>query len=325
MKTAIIGSSNFDSLEYNIQEQLIFDGNECEIFDYKRILHKKYENVFHQVFTKYFEYLNKYLLSSIIDYNPDLVIAVYRNIHPLLVKGIKAEKIKIIHINPDALTTFQNQQLFLEPYDAYFTKDPYILNFLKNKLNFNVFLFQEAFNPRIHSVSNFNYQEMEREIGIDVLCFGTMYPYRNRMLKLLKKSDISFTLYGTKSKYFDEYLDDNFKDKFILGKEKAKILNGSKIVFNNFHYAEVESVNNKFFEINGSGAFQICDYKPILKTLLPFDPIKISFKNLQEAEELIKYYLNNPEERWEIRKIIHKHFSDNFTYEKMLNKILDRI
>lgn len=49
--------------------------------------------------------------------------------------------------------------------------------------------------------------------------------------------------------------------KYIVGKEKARILYGAKIVFNNLHYAEIESVNNKFFEINGSGAFQLCDYR----------------------------------------------------------------
>ena len=49
------------------------------------------------------------LLKRVMDFNPQLVICVYRNIHPDFVKTIKSNKIKIIHINPDALTTFQSQ------------------------------------------------------------------------------------------------------------------------------------------------------------------------------------------------------------------------
>ena len=102
-------------------------------------------------------------------------------------------------------------------------------------------------------------------------------------------------------------------------------MNGSRIVFNNFHYAEIESVNNKFFEINGSGAFQICDYKPMLHDLLPIDPTKVSFKNVDEAINLIDYYLKQPEERFEIRDIIQKHFLENFTYAHMLKNIFQKI
>lgn len=104
-------------------------------------------------------------------------------------------------------------------------------------------------------------------------------------------------------------------------RKKKLILNGSKIVFNNFHYAEIESVNNKFFEINGSGAFQICDYKPILNNLLPIDPKRVSFNSIDEAEKLIRYYLKMDKERWEIRDEIKDHFLKNYTYKNMIDHI----
>ena len=56
-------------------------------------------------------------------------------------------------------------------------------------------------------------------------------------------------MFGHKTKYFPTYLS-SFLPQQLSDEEKAKKLSGSKIVFNNFHYAEIESVNNKFFEIN---------------------------------------------------------------------------
>ncbi len=323
MKIAIIGAKSFDGLEYNIHDELTIQGYNAKIFDYETVLPNKIDVGFSLISMAYVKKQNEKLLKKILEFQPQLVIGIYRHIHPLVVKAIKNEKIKIIHVNPDALTTFQNQQLFAETYDCYFTKDPYIVKFMKNKLNLNVKLYNEAFNPRIHLRPDETLSQLENEINIDVLCFGNLYPYRNRMLHLLKKEGNNITMYGHKAKYFDSNLETNYQNRGIYGKEKARILNGSKIVFNNFHYAEIESVNNKFFEISGSGAFQICDYKPILKDLLPIDPKLISFESVYEANKLIKYYVDKPEKRYELRDIIMNHFTENFTYKQLIKNILE--
>jgi spore maturation protein CgeB len=322
MKVAIIGSKGYDGLEFHLKDELQFQNHEAKIFDFSSFISERFDMGLSLVSMKYVENKNIKLLTSILSFQPDLVIGVYRHIHPIVVKGIKNEKIRIIHLNPDALTTFQNQQIFVEEYDAYYSKDPYIVNFMKNKMNLNAKIYSEAFNPRIHKRPNINVSTLENEIGIDVLCFGNLYPYRNRMLHLVKESGINITTFGHKAKYFDNYLLNNYQNKGIYGEEKAKILNGAKIVFNNFHYAEIESVNNKFFEISGSGAFQICDYKPILNDLLPIDPKLISFQNLDEAKKLINFYLDKPEKRFEIRDQIKSYFTENFTYKELINTIL---
>ena len=325
MKIAIIGADSFDSMEYHIQDELTEQKHEAKIFDYKKILSKKIDLGLSQFSLKYVELKNKTLLSQVLEFNPDLVIGLYRHIHPLVVKEIKNRGVRIIHVNPDALTTFQNQQLFVEPYDAYFTKDPFILKFMKEKLCLNAFLYSEAFNPRVLKKSLRNFADLEREVNIDVLSFGNLYPYRNRMLKHLIDNKIDVKIFGHKQKYFPEYLENNFQNRPIYGEEKSKLLNGSKIIFNNLHYAEVESVNKKFFEINGSGAFQICDYKPILNELLPIDPKLVSFRTIDEAVELIKHYLNEPEKRYEIRKVVNDHFLANYTYKQMIKEIFTKL
>jgi len=323
MKIAIIGSDSFDSLEFHIHDELSLQGYNAKIFDYSTILSNKVDTGLSLISMSYVESKNQKLLKAILEFQPDLVIGVYRDIHPLVVKAIKQEKIKIIHVNPDQLTTLQNQQLFVEPFDVYFSKDPYMIRFMETKLNLNARLYSEAFNDRIHKRPIIDSVLLEKETDIDVLCFGNLYPYRNRMLHILKEANINLTLFGHKAKYFDASLESNYQNRGIYGEEKATILNGAKIVFNNFHYAEIESVNNKFFEISGSGAFQICDYKPILKDLLPIDPKLISFETIDEAKKLIKFYLDKQEKRFEIRDTIMSHFKENYTYKQLVKKILN--
>ena len=323
MKVAIIGSDSFDSLEFHIHDELTVQGHTSKIFDYATLLSSRIDMGLSLISMSYVESKNQKLLKAILEFQPDLVIGIYRHIHPLVVKAIKLKKIRIIHVNPDQLTTFQNQQLFVEPYDVYFTKDPYMVDFMKNKLNLNARLYSEAFNDRIHKRPINDPILLEKETNIDVLCFGNLYPYRNRMLHILKQNEINITMFGYKAKYFDDFLNSNYRNRGIYGEEKSKILNGAKIVFNNFHYAEIESVNNKFFEISGSGAFQICDYKPILNDLLPIDPKLISFETIDEAKKMIKFYLHKPEKRFEIRDTLMSHFKENYTYKQLVKNILN--
>ena len=264
------------------------------------------------------------LLRKVLSYGPDLVIGVYRFIHPDFVKQIKLSGIRIIHVNPDALTTFEMQQLFVEPYDVYFTKDPYIVHCMRDNMKLKVNLYNEAFNPRYHKKPKQLKCECEDDVNVDVMTYGTIYPYRVRMLSELLKHDINLKIYGVKPhRFYNHLLDGAFQNRYIVGEEKSQLLYGAKIVFNQMHYAEIESVNNRFFEVNGSGAFQLSDYRPILKELLPIDPELVSFRSIDEGIDKIKYYLAHPQERYNIANEIYEYFIQNYTYDQLVNYILD--
>lgn len=325
MNIAIIGSVTFDSLEFHLCDELNEQGENVKIFDIRKFLPNKIDFGVSQIFSNYVQFKFKLIFEQVVAFSPELVICVYRHIEPNFVRLIKEMGIKIIHINPDAITTFQSQQLFVEPYDAYFTKDPFILSFMTNKLGLNAFHYYEAFNTRFHAKPDGLKEEFEKNSNIDVLAYGTVYPYRARFLKTLEDNGINLKIYGRRAKYVDDFNLLSFTNNIILGKEKAQLIYSSRIVVNNFHYAEIESVNNKFFEIFGCGGFQICDYKNALNDILPIDPKLISFNNLDEARGLILYYLNNPDRRLELQKGIYPYIFDNFSYRSMLKKIFNQI
>ena len=245
MKIAIIGSKSMDSLESNLQEAFIYNGHLAEIFDIydNRIyrthfsVHAKNLDLLARKYSdKYDLHVFNKIAERVLDYKPDLVIGVYRFIHPNFVKRIKLNGIRIVHINPDALTTFEQQQLFVEAYDVYFTKDPYILRFMRDNMKLNVKLYSESFNVRYHKKPEINKQECEKEVEIDVMTYGTMYPYRVRMLSELLENGINLQVYGVKPhRFYNHVLGASFQNRFIAGAEKARLLYGAKIVFNQMH------------------------------------------------------------------------------------------
>jgi spore maturation protein CgeB len=327
MKVALLGSKNFDSLEFHLNDTLQFLKNDVFHIDINDVIDISYRFNYWgmKLIKNYDEFIFRKIAYRIIEQDPELVICTYRFIHPLCVQILKNNlpNVSVIHINPDAITTFEQQQIFASPYDAYFTKEPFIVDFIKNKMKLNAFYLPEAFNPRVHKMPLGNRIDYEKKINIDVVTFGTMYPYREKMVGQLLKAGINVSLFGTPdSRFGTSEVKNNFKNEFITGDRKAEILFGSKIVFNNFHYAEIESVNAKFFEIAGIGGFQICDFKATLPDYSAIPAESFTFKNIDVAIDLIKYYLDKPELRHELALKQYEHFKLNHTYVHRIKQIL---
>ncbi|MDM1042799.1 MULTISPECIES: CgeB family protein [Empedobacter] len=330
MKIALLGSKNFDSLEYHLNDTLLHLGYNVFHIDISDVINIPYRYSYwaSKLFSKYDLKLFLKIARRIIDEKPDLVICTYRFIHPECIKMIKRESptTKVIHINPDAITTFENQQIFASPYDAYFTKDPFIVNFMKDKMGLNTFYLPEALNPRVHKPLTNNRIELENKVAIDVVAFGTMYPYRAKMVSKLIEKDINVALFGVPDKrYPREEITNNFRNEYIVGERKSEVLSGSKIVFNNFHYAEIQSANVKFFEIAGIGGFQICDYKETLQEYSVLDVKDFTYKNINEAIELIQHYLPLTDKRHSMADLQMKHFHKYHTYEKRIEQVLNSL
>lgn len=328
MKITLLGSKDFDSLEYHLNDSFIFLGNDITHIDLNDVVDIpfKYNYFASKFIKKYDEYLFRKVAHRIIELNPDLVVCTYRFINPICIRMIKKAlpNAKVIHVNPDALTTFEYQQIFASPYDAFFTKDLFIVDFMKNKMGLNTFYLPEAFNPRVHKMPNIDRAELEKKIDIDVVAFGTMYPYRANMIGKLINSGLHVSLFGTPdSRFGTPEIEQSFKNEYITGKRKAEVLYGSKIVFNNFHYAEIQSANVKFFEIAGIGGFQICDYKPVLTEYSKIPVEQFTYKSIGEAIEMINYYLNKPILRHELALKQYDHFMLNHTYEQRINQLLE--
>jgi spore maturation protein CgeB len=326
MRIALIGNKGYDTIEYHTVDALeklghtVFHFDMSDFFNFKYL----YNYWFAKFVPRYVEIMFGNLASKVIDIEPDLVICTYRFVPASAVQRIKTKltSVPIIQLNPDALTTFEKQQIFYSPYDYYFTKDPYIVNFMRNKADLNAHYLPEAFNDRVHKMPDDNRIDLEKKIDIDVVAFGSIYPYRSRMIMKLMKAGIKVSIFGNNQSPNPE-IQKSFRNEWITGERKSEILVGSKIVFNNFHFAEIDSVNCKFFEIAGSGGFQICDYKPSIDEYSKIDPSSFTFRSVDEAVEKVIYYLDKPSLRHELAAVQREHFLLNHTYDIRMKQMLD--
>ncbi len=330
MRWGIIGAAmGVDTLEFHLQDSLQYLGHEVKLFDIA-LAGSKGVNLHYwlrRVSEKYDQWKAQRLAEQIISYKPDIVIGVYRYIHPLTIQLIKkrSPSTVVIHINPDQLVTLEQQQILASPYDYLFTKDPFMMRFMRDMAGLNAHYLPEAFNPRYHVPPTGNRNELEKGENIDVLVFGTLYPYRTRIIDQIVRAGFKVSLYGTRARYMNPNLDSLFGNRTILGRDKAIKIVGSKIVLNTFHYAEIESVNCKYFEIFGMGGFQLCDYKSTLKEYSEIDPDLYSYRSTKEAVELIQHYLPLQQERFNQAEQQKQYFLTNHTYEKRISEILSAI
>jgi spore maturation protein CgeB len=108
----------------------------------------------------------------------------------------------------------------------------------------------------------------------------------------------------------------------ITPNEANKIYNISKICFNNHAETTKTGINPRFFEIFGSGAFQLVDYKPVLDTLFDYNCMKFCYRNRNELLENIQYYLENEKERNTVANDMNKIMENAHTYYHRIKEIL---
>ncbi len=326
-RIVIFGLDEYDTNAWHFRDAFAHLGHEAAIVGTVQgyDLTGKVEIMMSKMNERFERYVTMRLVKKALALKPDILVNLIRLLHPDLVTELrkKLPGIKIVNFNADHLSNFDRQQLFASDYDAFFSKEPFIVDFMRNKMGLNAHYLPEYVNPRIHVHPDITKAEAEAQTGIDVLVFGSFYPYRTRLLRKLVKAGINISIYGLKSKYFPSSLDPYFHRGFIRGERKSALIYGAKIVFNNFHYAEITSANQKYFEINGIGGFQICDFKETLQEYSPVPSGKYTYRTIDGAIDLIKYYLERPEERYEIAEKQYKHFVKHHTIDIRAQKILD--
>lgn len=326
MNVVLVGSRLFDSLEYHLRDSFRALGHNVSVLDIPDVLpvSTRLSYWLARFNEPYDRLISSRLASKIVRLKPDLVIIVYRHLHPIIVEQIKkyCPSVSVIQMNPDHLSNLEKQQILAADFDCYFSKEPYIVDFLRTKLGANAQYLPEGFNPRIHRKPALERAYAEALTNIDVLVYGNLYAYRTRMIEWLIRAGINVAVYGASGPYCRSAVQAVFRGQYLVGEEKNQLLYGARIVFNNLHYAEVTSVNQKYFEINGIGGFQLCDYKPTVEEYTGIPADAVTFRTIDEAIDKIRYYLAHPNERHELADQQHTHFQQYHTFDHRVKQLI---
>ena len=325
MRVAIVGSEAEDNLEFHLRDTLARAGAQARCFDERDTPMSvrpaglaRAERLVRRIAPSWDRAILRRIADRVSDFDPDLVLVTPRDLDPALVRRIRERRpsAPIVQMNPDSLLTLGRGRLFLGGYDLYLTKDRFIERALRDKLGFPVRYLPEAFNPAYHVPPDAPKGDVERAVDVDVAVFGSMYPYRTVFLERLLDAGVRFSLFGARPSHATPgRWEAAFTGEYLRGRRKAEVLRGARIALNIMHYAEIESVNARFFEILGCGGFQLCDRTPVLAELAHPGQETETFATFDEAVDKIRAYLADAPARAVIADAGRRRALAEHTYE----------
>jgi len=120
--------------------------------------------------------------------------------------------------------------------------------------------------------------------------------------------------------YLDKF--DIKKDLFVIGDDMVRSINSYKIHFNkNIR----DDINYRTFETCGCGTFLLTNYTPNLEKLFDIGKEIVIYEDLNDLDEKVKYYLDNPQEREDIAELGYKRVKKEHTYFERCKKLIEII
>lgn len=109
------------------------------------------------------------------------------------------------------------------------------------------------------------------------------------------------------------------KDIFVIGNDMVEAINSYKIHFNK---NISDDINYRTFETTGCGTMLLTNPSPNLQKLFEIGKEIEIYNNLDELDEKISYYLNNPKKRIEIQKNGYNKVKKEHTYSNRINFLI---
>lgn len=169
-------------------------------------------------------------------------------------------------------------------------------------------------------------KEEKMKYGGDICFVGTFFPERLEILRVLKDFDLKIWGPGWNNIFKkEEELLKLYGNEGVFLEEMVKIYNARKIVLNIQHVQQKYgrlTVNMKIFEVTGCGAFLLTARQKGIEDLFEIGKEIVCYESKEELMELVKYFLNNQEEREKIAINGQKRAYKDHTYEKRMKEIL---
>jgi spore maturation protein CgeB len=266
--------------------------------------------------------LERQLLNAVDRFEPSLVLVLLGNqLSPKTLDRMRARtSAPVVCWCQDQMTTLGRQFLIGAGYDMVFLKDRYLLDLFSRMIRSTTFRYlPEACNPRVHKTVTLTDADREK-FGCDVMIAGTLYYYRQEILRQLGRFKLK--VWGEVPGWLQSRLAGAQAGKSIVLNDKAKAAAAARVSLNTLHFAEIDGLNCRAFELAGCGAFQFVTSVPVLREhFLPGEEI-IAFASIEELIDGIEYYLKRPEMARGIAKRGQERAYREHTYERRLGEIL---
>jgi spore maturation protein CgeB len=198
---------------------------------------------------------------------------------------------------PDSISRLGRAYFLNAPYDCVFVKDPYLVVMLRKELGDRVpvYYLPECCSPARHVG-----QHEERDgsqYRCEVTTAGNLYPTRVALFEQLQEFDVK--IWGNPPAMWMDVsgIRRMLHSRYVTYEEKALVFSSAKIVLNNLSPSEIWGVNARTFEIAAAGGFQLISERPALPQLFDDGREIVTYSDLGDLKEKLRYYLLHDSER----------------------------
>ncbi|HET6553599.1 MAG TPA: glycosyltransferase [Dyella sp.] len=267
-------------------------------------------------------HIERRLLRTMQDFEPELVLVILGNqISPRTMALMrKATRAPIVCWCQDQLTTMGRQYILGSGYDMVFVKDRYMQELFSRMIRSTSFRYlPEACNPRVHRPLPLS--DADRDAyGCELMIAGNLYYYRQEILQQLSEFDLK--VFGILPDWLIERIGARYQRRAIFGDDKARAACAARIALNTLHFAEVNSLNCRAFELAGCGAFQMISDTPVVAEHFGVDEEIVTFRTVEELIEKARHYLRHPEATARIARAGQQRAHRDHTYEHRLLELV---
>jgi spore maturation protein CgeB len=262
------------------------------------------------------------LLRAAAELQPDVILVLLgSHLSPKTVAALrKISRAPIVCWCQDQLSTMGRQYMLGAGYDAVFVKDRYMQDLFARMIRSTAFHYlPEACNPRVHRPLELSVAD-DAAYRCELMIAGTLYYYRQEILQALSGIDIK--VWGARPDWLVDRLPGRFMGRAVRCDDKVRATRAAMICLNTLHYAEVNGLNCRAFEIAGCGGFQLISNVPVLPEHFEPGIELVAYHSTDELCDQVRYYLDRPQLAREIAERGRVRAHRDHTYEQRLAQIL---
>src|SRR5271154_5656491 len=265
--------------------------------------------------------LERRLVQAVSEFAPSLVLVLLGSqLSPKTVALLRTHTDSpIVCWCQDQLSTLGRQYMLGAGYDLVFVKDRYIQDLFSRMVRSTTFHYlPEACNPRVHHPVTLSERDAV-QYGCEIMIAGTLYYYRQDILSQLANFDLK--IWGGVPDWLQKKIASYHTGRQVTGIEKCRAVAGARICLNTLHFAEINGLNCRAFELAGCAAFQLVTAVPAVAEHFTPDEEIAGFSSADEMIDKVRLYLAKPELAGAIARQGQMRAYREHTYEHRLREI----
>ncbi|MCH8475203.1 MAG: glycosyltransferase [Opitutales bacterium] len=241
-------------------------------------------------------------------------------------------KIKLVHYNPDDPFGHQkiNWSMFIKAipeYDVHLIPNAIAEDDYRSRGAKKIIVFDRSFSPSIHRPLSPSQADQEK-FGARVGFIGSWAPAREAAIAHLIQRGIPVAVYGVqwnKGKHW-EVIRPHYRGPSQWGDDYAKAIGGMDIALHFLRQENRDEQDSRTFEIPACRTFMLAERSPAHERLFTENKEAVFFDTVDELEQKVRYYLENPKEREKIAENgYQKCWSAGYDHCSRLKQLLNHV